>query len=128
MDSGGALVSTASLPFWPGDYDVPAGLSASAVFAGAEYDPARDAARLTNQVECIRAVAIDGQWRTVEKLTAACRRRFPLVGFPENSVSAQLRNLRKLGYRVDRRHVEGTRGLHEYRLLELRDQDEVGRG
>lgn len=87
-----------------------------APFAGPAYDPAQDRQRLARQIDCIRELALDGEWRTVQKLTAALRRRYPAVGFPENSVQAQLRNLRKLGYQVERRAV--GRGLHEYRLLE----------
>jgi hypothetical protein len=86
-------------------------------FAGADYSPERDRARLTKQIHCILDVASDGAWRTVQRLTADCRKRFPAVGFPENSVQAQLRNLRKLGYTVDRRNVAESGVLYEYRLV-----------
>lgn len=86
-----------------------------APFAGPVYEESRDRARLARQIDCIRDHALDGEWRTVQKLTAELRKRHPFVGFPENSVQAQLRNLRKLGYRVERRHVSG--GIFQYRLL-----------
>ncbi|HTV07772.1 MAG TPA: hypothetical protein VMD97_01850 [Candidatus Aquilonibacter sp.] len=87
-----------------------------APFDGPEYVEPRDRTRLATQIDCIREHALDGKWRTIQKLTAELRKAHPRVGFPENSVQAQLRNLRKLGYRVERRHV--AKGLFEYRLLE----------
>lgn len=84
-------------------------------FAGAEFDEERDRVRLTRQIDCIREVALGAGWMTVPRLAVRCFLRFPLIKFPENSVSAQLRNLKKLGYRLERRHV--ANGLFEYRLL-----------
>jgi hypothetical protein len=107
----------ASLPMRPPVVEGPASPAPqSAPFAGPAYEAKRDEGRLARQIDCIRTVALDGRWRTVQKLTAELRKKFPLVAFPENSVQAQLRNLRKLGYLVERRHVAG--GLFEYRLLE----------
>ena len=86
-------------------------------FAGAVYVEAVDRERLTRQIDCIKQVAIDGGWMTVQSLTAKLRRAYPSIGFPENSVQAQLRNLRKVGYQVDRRNVATSGCLHEYRVL-----------
>lgn len=84
-------------------------------FSGAALDPIRDTERLKRQIDCLRKYALDGRWRSVQTLTSELRVAYPHVGFPENSVSAQLRNLRKEHFRVERRHVRN--GLHEYRLL-----------
>lgn len=86
-------------------------------FAGATFDEANDRERLTTQIECIRAVVSDQGWRTVQGLTAELRKGFRSINFPENSVQAQLRNLRKVGYRVERRNVAKTGSLFEYRVL-----------
>lgn len=93
----------------------PANSFAAVALAGVEFDPARDSERLTRQVDCIRDVALEMGWTTIQKLTAELRKRHPRVGFPENSVQAQLRNLRKIGFTVERRHVKN--GLFEYQLL-----------
>lgn len=90
-------------------------VSGAPVFSGADYDPSRDEARLTKQIDCIVAGTADQAWRTIQKLTAELRKAHPSVGFPENSVQAQLRNLRKIGYTVERRHI--ACGLFEYRVL-----------
>ena len=90
-------------------------VSAAGLFSGAAYEPARDEKRLTKQLDCIVAGTADSQWRTVERLAIELRRAYPAVKFPENSVSAQLRNLKKIGYRLERRHVQN--GLFEYRVF-----------
>jgi hypothetical protein len=86
-------------------------------FAGAEFDEQRDRQCLTKQLDCILDVVKDQKWRTLQKLTADLRRRFPIVNFPECSVQAQLRNLRKIGYTVDRRNVLDKGCLFEYRVI-----------
>ena len=78
---------------------------------GPAYDEERDGARLARQHEVIRDLMLDGEWRTLAYIASR-------TGFPEASVSAQLRHLRKPrfgSYRVDKRHVGG--GLYEYQLL-----------
>ena len=90
-------------------------VSAAGLFSGAAYEPARDGARLTKQLDCIIAQTADKAWRTIERLTIELRRKYPHVEFPENSVSAQLRNLRKIGYTLERQHV--AHGLFEYRVF-----------
>ena len=96
------------------DVTVDATDNTSVPFRGAGYDDRRDRARLTRQVDCIAAVTVGGEWWTIAKLTTACRKRYPAVGFPECSVSAQIRNLKKVGYGVERRNVAA--GLFEYRV------------
>ncbi len=103
-----------SLPFF--EQSAPIVLP-GALFAGSDYVPKRDEERLTKQIDCIRTFVSDGVWRGVGQLAKELRRAYPKVIFPENSVQAQLRNLRKLGYRVEKRNV-AKRGLcFEYRVL-----------
>jgi hypothetical protein len=83
-------------------------------FSGAAYEPDIDRERLTRQIDCIATVAMAGDWWTVAKLTTVCRKRYPSIGFPECSVSAQIRNLKKIGYGVERRGLGG--GLFEYKV------------
>jgi hypothetical protein len=81
-------------------------------FNGPEYQPTRDNPRLDSQLERVKALMIDGRWRTLETIAST-------TGDPVASVSAQLRHLRKErfgNYRVERRHVGA--GLFEYRVLE----------
>ena len=83
-------------------------------FDGATYDPDFDHARLTSQLDRVRTLMQDGQWRTLREIADK-------VGDPEASVSARLRDLRKEkfgAWRVERRRRGAPeRGLHEYRLL-----------
>jgi len=80
-------------------------------FDGATFEPALDAQRLTSQLERVKAMMADGQWRTLGEIQAAC-------GGTEASCSARLRDMRKWrmgAHTVDRRRIIG--GLHEYRLV-----------
>lgn len=83
-------------------------------FSGPAYDPAKDQTRLSNQHLQIRETMLDGEWRTLKEISA-------LLGYPESSVSAQLRHLRKprFGSYVVERRARGDRskGLFEYRVL-----------
>lgn len=84
-------------------------------FNGPEYDPQYDQSRLEHQLDRIRALMKDGEWRTLKEIAKA-------TGDPEASISAQLRHLRKprFGrYTVERRaRDDRERGLFEYRLGE----------
>lgn len=81
-------------------------------FHGETFEPQLDTARLNAQLRRVRDLVIDGQWRTLREIAAA-------TGDPEASVSARLRDLRKLkfgGWTVkSRRRGEEKRGIHEYR-------------
>ena len=80
-------------------------------FAGADYRPDRDDARLTTQIQRVFNAMADGRWRTTQEIAA-------ITGDPENSVSAQYRNLRKAangGHTVNRRYVGA--GTYEYSLV-----------
>lgn len=79
-------------------------------FAGSTFDAKRDGDRLKIQLDAVRSVMMDGQWRTLADIGGR-------VKAPEASVSARLRDLRKTkfgGYTVERRYVR--RGLYEYRI------------
>ena len=91
---------------------------------GPEYDEDLDRERLHKQHERIRDFMIDGKWRTLREISTA-------LSYPESSVSAQLRHLRKSefgGHLVEKRR-RGLTGLWEYRVEDQRKQfDEAGQG
>lgn len=73
----------------------------------AEHDQERLGAQLKRVLDCMS----DGNWRTLSSISK-------LTGDPEASVSARLRDFRKLGRTVERRRRGlARRGNHEYRLL-----------
>lgn len=77
--------------------------------AGPLYERS-DAPRLSDQHLRIKALMLDGKWRTLAEIRIA-------TGYPEASISAQLRHLRKDrfgGHRVDPRKRSG--GTWEYRV------------
>ena len=82
-------------------------------FNGPEYNPSIDQGRLSKQYNRIFRIMSDGQWRTYEEIAS-------LSGDPENSISAQLRHMRKprFGSHVIERRSRDDRekGLYEYRL------------
>lgn len=84
------------------------------VLAGDDYDPLRDLERLQTQMSRIYRLTVDGAWRSVREISSALEIEYR-VFFPENSVQAQLRNLRKLGVTVERRRVSD--GLSQYRVI-----------
>lgn len=88
--------------------------SASARFNGAEYVPEQDNERLCKQHENIFNLMKDGKWRTLKEIAT-------LLHYPESSISAQLRHMRKPrfgSHTVNRRSKgERTRGLFEYQLI-----------
>ena len=76
----------------------------AANFPGPEYDSELDFERLTLAKEKILALMLDGEWRTVERVSLLTR-------VPQNSAQAQLRHLRKPrhgGYIVETRTGEIT--------------------
>lgn len=79
-------------------------------FDGATYQHARDHGRLASQLGEVLATVRNGAWWTLAALAFA-------TGYPEASVSARLRDLRKAkfgGHIVERRYV--SNGQFEYRL------------
>ena len=81
-------------------------------FDGPAYKAAVDQARLTDQFGRILGLMRDGEWRTLRRIAS-------LLGYPEASVSAQLRHMRKPrfgGYVVERSR-NGDGGTWLYRVL-----------
>jgi len=79
-------------------------------FDGADYQPARDDARLTGQLQRIWDVMVHGEWLTLEEISQ-------VTGDPPASISAQLRHLRKERFgrhTVEKEYVEN--GLYRYKL------------
>ena len=79
------------------------------IFDGPMDDNSREG-RLSSQHRKIRDLMADGQWRTLPAIEEA-------TGYPQASISAQLRHLRKPrfgGWDVDKRHVD--RGLWECKV------------
>jgi hypothetical protein len=80
-------------------------------FNGADYKPNRDDGRLGAQIQKIFTLMQDGIWRTLPQIETQ-------TGYPQASISAQLRHLRKErfgGHIVERRYIEN--GLYEYCLI-----------
>ena len=80
-------------------------------FDGMTFSPTLDGPRLTSQLEAVKALMLDGRWRSLPYIAGYARGS-------EAGISARLRDLRKAkfgGYQVERRRVAG--GLYEYRVL-----------
>lgn len=83
-------------------------------FGGVTYDPDLDRKRLGDQMIRILDCMLDGKWRTLREIS-------DMTDDPEASVSARLRDVRKLwgeGAMEARRtpSVDGRRGLWQYRV------------
>lgn len=78
---------------------------------GPAYDAKTDGQRLKRQHERIRDYCLKFGWVTLPELAGA-------TGYPEASISAQLRHLRKPqfgGYKVEKKRAPSA-GLWEYRV------------
>jgi hypothetical protein len=101
-------------------------------FRGAAYVPSLDRARLALQVERVRVFMLRGEWRTLREIKTALEDLHAPAVFPESSISAQLRNLKKPGYsyRLLKRRRAGVHGpgagIWEYRLLPPGPQPQLG--
>jgi len=81
------------------------------LFDGADYQPARDDGRLTQQLGRVIGCMADGAWHTLAQIAR-------VTGDPPASVSAQLRHLRKPRFgqhTVNRRYLGN--GLYEYQVV-----------
>lgn len=81
------------------------------LFSGTTYQP-QDKSRLKRQLDDVRRVMLAGGWHTLEYISRE-------TGHPPASVSARLRDLRKLkfgAYNIERRRVPGHKGLFEYHI------------
>ncbi len=92
-------------------------------FDGATYQPELDAPRLHSELERVRELMRDGQWRSLYEIKVA------IGGGSEAGISARLRDLRKQefgGHIVERRRRGNPKaGLWEYRLLGRVVQGEI---
>ncbi len=82
-------------------------------FDGSTFDKTLDGKRLTSQLERVKKLMSDAQWRTYAEIQA-------VTGGTEQSISARGRDFRKKRFGEhtwERRRVAGVSGLHEYRLL-----------
>jgi len=82
-----------------------------AEFGGVTYNAERDRGRLSKQLDDVKRVMGDGNWRTLGELEA-------ITGHTQASVSARLRDLRKPKHganTVERQYV--TQGLWRYRVV-----------
>ena len=87
-------------------------------FSGSDYDQERDSERLSTQMERVRIALSPGHWLTVRQIADR-------IGDPENSIQAQLRNLRKKcngGYIVEK-EICGNGSLYQYRMRERTADD-----
>ena len=86
---------------------------------GPTYNPRLDRDRLFTQMAAVRDFMLGCQgWRTLYEMCAILEDRYPGERFPQASVSAQLRHLRKRpfgSYIVNKRRR--FRGLWEYQVL-----------
>lgn len=83
-------------------------------FNGPDYVPELDDKRLTGQIKAIYELMVDGVWRTLGEIETK-------TNYPQASISAQLRHLRKKRFGkntvLKRRRGDETQGLFEYQLL-----------
>ena len=83
-------------------------------YDGPDYDPQLDQIRLSGQTEGVFNLMKDKKWRTLQEIELE-------LGYPQASISAQLRHLRK--YRFGSHEINKQRrgvrenGLFEYQLI-----------
>jgi hypothetical protein len=90
-------------------------------FGGDTFDPTLDEERLRKQLALVWRIMFDGQWRTLAQLSREAD------GAPEASVSARLRDFRKAkfgGHTVERQRIPNGNGLHRYRLIPRKAEQE----
>lgn len=82
-------------------------------FGGTTYEPILDEARLTTQLQKVRAAMLGGSWFTLGELQKLC-------GGSEAGISARIRDLRRKehgGYIIERERMDDPkRGIFHYRL------------
>lgn len=100
-----ALLDSGPAPSAAGDFDP---LLAQIEPRGETYEPTIDRDRLGRQARAVLDLMQDGTARTLPEIAAH-------VAGAETALSARLRDLRRLGYRVEAKR-RGTGGTWEYRL------------
>ena len=77
---------------------------------GQTYEPMLDGRRLARQAGIVYAYMVGAGWKTLSKIAKD-------TGFPEASISARLRDFRRIeGHQVQRRRVPDHPGLWQYRM------------
>jgi len=92
-------------------------------FGGKTYIKTLDGKRLGRQMQAVYDFldSEDG-WYTLHELEIELEYQTGRI-YPQASISARLRDLRKIGRRLDRRRRgEGKWGVHEYRLVPVAEQ------
>ena len=83
-------------------------------YNGPVYEREHDNSRLSKQHVAIFNLMSDAKWRTLKEISA-------ILGYPESSISAQLRHLRKprFGSHTVNKEIRGERkrGLYQYQLI-----------
>ena len=82
-------------------------------FPGPDFER-KDSERLSRQLDRVRELMSDGDWRTIKDIAVTCR-------CSENSASAQLRHLRKppplgINATIERKRDAKIAGLNWYRM------------
>jgi biotin operon repressor len=80
------------------------------------FEARHDRERLSTLLESVLNTMRTGRWWTLRELQET-------VGHSEAGISARIRELRKMGWTMDRRRrpsVEASRGLFEYKLADGR--------
>jgi hypothetical protein len=90
-------------------------------FSGSDYVPKHDQKRLTGQIERVYLLLCGSGWLTLSEMEKALNDLHPEHHHPQASISAQIRNLRKIqfgSHEIEKR-PRGDRGngLYEYKLL-----------
>lgn len=86
-------------------------LLSPSLFDGITFEPKQDGDRLKRQLEDVYDAMKDGCWRSLYRIRA-------MTGHPEQSISARLRDLRKIkfgSHTIERRRA--SPGTFEYRLV-----------
>jgi hypothetical protein len=89
------------------------------IFQGSNYNPVFDKSRLEKQIGRIEQLMSDFKWRTLKEMETELEQKYPDSNFPQASISAQCRNIRKEGKYDFEKRSRGARkqGLWEYKLI-----------
>jgi hypothetical protein len=96
--------------FEPGDSEKPSDPANS-------FDAKLDRERLSSQMRRVEELMQDGESRTLHEIAVALRKLYPGSHFPEASLSARLRDMRRAGYTVERERRSAKSGLWQYRAV-----------
>lgn len=95
--------------------ELPAPITAPSIL-GKTFDKKVDAERLGSQQRRVEELMSDSEWRTLHDIAVALRKLYG-SHFPEASISARLRDLRRAGYTVERERKGANSGLWRYRAV-----------